>query len=314
MAPPNAAPDDAAYWTDPPPIIKPPPGAQHGKGGLFVGGNWVDIEDLTVSGKCGGDCSACPRSQSRNARKDNIVYDVVLIGAGCLGAAVARQLAKYNLSTLWLEAADDVSQGATKGNSGIVHAGYDDKPGTNRAKYCWKGNQLFAELDRDLGFGYQKNGSLVVAFNEQDMEHLKQLKKRGETNGVQYLRIVDQAELRKMEPHINPEAVGALYAREAGNVIPYVCITTNSYVYACLTFWAGIRHCSSGKCCGQRRGTQDSSRSPSPGIYGQRMEDFRAALGTRRIHADPRSGTVCRHHEHGGCSLCHGGYLVLFRV
>lgn len=114
-----------------------------------------------------------------------------------------------------------MSQGATKGNSGIVHAGYDDKPGTNRAKYCWKGNQMFSELDKDLRFGYQKNGSLVVAFNETDMDHLKELKKRGQTNGVEKLRIVYQQELREMEPHINPDAVGALYSSEAGNVIPY---------------------------------------------------------------------------------------------
>ena len=98
--------------------------------------------------------------------------------------------------------------------------GYDDKPGTNRAKYCWKGNQMFADLDRELRFGYQKNGSLVVAFNDKDVEHLKQLQQRGETNGVERLRIVQQDELRKMEPHIHPDAVAALYSPDAGNVIP----------------------------------------------------------------------------------------------
>lgn len=88
-----------------------------------------------------------------------------------------------------LESADDVSQGATKGNSGIVHAGYDDKPGTNRAKFCWKGNQMFPALDRELRFGYQLNGSLVVATSEAEVKILDELMKRGETNGVQNLRI-----------------------------------------------------------------------------------------------------------------------------
>ena len=87
----------------------------------------------------------------------------MIIGAGCIGAAVARELAKTKASVLLLEAADDVTQGATKGNSGIVHAGYDDIPGTVKSKYCWPGNQLFPQLDRELHFGYQKNGSLVVA-------------------------------------------------------------------------------------------------------------------------------------------------------
>ena len=81
---------------------------------------------------------------------------------------------------------------------------------------------MFADLDRDLRFGYQRNGSLVIAFNDADKKHLRELKKRGETNGVQRLRIVDQKELRQMEPHIHPNAIAALYSPDAGNVIPYL--------------------------------------------------------------------------------------------
>ena len=122
---------------------------QHGVKGVYYGGNWLDIEDCAgtfteVQEKCSGctrqpaDDRACPRSRSKEQASPNGVdYDVCIVGAGCIGAAVARELSKYSLSVCWLEAADDVSQGATKGNSGIVHAGYDDKPGTNRAKYCW---------------------------------------------------------------------------------------------------------------------------------------------------------------------------------
>jgi len=120
-----------------------------------------------------------------------------------------------------VEAADDVSQGATKGNSGIVHAGYDDKPGTNHAKYCWPGNQMFPQLDRELRFGYQKNGSLVLAYNESEIGILKDLMRRGEANGVERLQILNKHELHSMEPHVNPDAIAALYAPDAGNVIPY---------------------------------------------------------------------------------------------
>ena len=232
--------DSDSYWFEPPPIMKAPMGKQHGKGGVFYGGSWLDIEDCAesfnaASKNCSG-CdhqSACPRSQSRNYQALD-AYDVLLIGAGCIGAAIARELAKYQLKVLWVEAADDVSQGATNGNSGIVHAGYDDKPGTNRAKYCWPGNQMFAQLDRELHFGYQINGSLVVAFNEEDMKHLEELKQRGETNGVKFLKIVDQKELRKMEPHISEKAIGALYSPDAGNVIPYV--STNRVLVRGLSF------------------------------------------------------------------------------
>ena len=114
-----------------------------------MGGDWVDIEDcpehFNVSGASCDRCrsaAACPRSRSRSsAAKADGSYDVVVIGAGCIGAAVARELAKTQASVLVLEAADDVTQGATKGNSGIVHAGFDDKPGSVRSQFCWPGNQ-----------------------------------------------------------------------------------------------------------------------------------------------------------------------------
>jgi glycerol-3-phosphate dehydrogenase len=221
---------DDSYWFEPPPVLKAPNGAQHGVKGVYYGGSWLDIEDcdqVFVPSNCASceNKGACPRSKSRNAQ-DKQEYDVLIDGAGCIGGAVARELSRYNLDILWVEAADDVSQGARKGNSGIVHAGYDDTPGTNRAKYCWRGNQMFAQLDRELRFGYQKNGSLVVAFNDKDREHLEVLKKRGDTNGVQFLRIIDQDELRRIEPSISRDAVAALYSPEAGNVIPYVRIVS----------------------------------------------------------------------------------------
>jgi L-2-hydroxyglutarate oxidase LhgO len=145
----------------------------------------------------------------------------VIIGAGCVGSAIARELSKTQSSVLLLEAADDVTQGATKGNSGIVHAGFDDKPGTNRAKYCWPGNQMFSDLDEELHFGYQKNGSLVLATSPAEEEHLKELKKRGETNGVKNLRIIQKKELFEMEPYVNPKCTAALHSPDAGNLIPY---------------------------------------------------------------------------------------------
>jgi FAD dependent oxidoreductase len=217
-------------------------GRQHGVKGVYYGGDWLDLKDcdgtFNVSEeKCSGcthPVTSCRRSVSRNtvattdipatSTSKSIRYDVCIIGAGCIGAAVARELSKYKLQVLWLEAADDVSQGATKGNSGIVHAGYDDEPGTNRAKYCWAGNQMFRALDKDLRFGYQTNGSLVIATKESDGAILQELLERGHINGVQRLRIIDKEELRQMEPYVNDNAIAALYSPDAGNVIPYVRI------------------------------------------------------------------------------------------
>lgn len=201
----------------------------HGTKGAYVAGDWVNIEDCAedflLHGKttsCKHDCNACPRSRSRQtSAKEDGSYDIVIIGAGCIGAAIARELSRYSCSVLLLEAADDVTQGATKGNSGIVHAGYDDKPGSVRAKFCWKGNQMFAQLDSELHFGYQRNGSMVLARNAEEEKHLEELKARGEQNGVERLRIIKRDEVLQLEPYVHPDVVAALVAPDAGNLIPY---------------------------------------------------------------------------------------------
>lgn len=205
---------------------------QHGVKGVYYGGKWLDLEECngTFSGiedKCSGcrnkkNPQPCPRSRSAHQASADGNYDVCIIGAGCIGAAIARELAKFTLKVCWLEAADDVSQGATKGNSGIVHAGYDDTPGTNRAKYCWKGNQMFPQLDRELRFGYQLNGSMVLAMKEEDRKELQNLMERGKTNGVERLQILERDEVLQREPRVNRNVIAALYSPDAGNVIPYV--------------------------------------------------------------------------------------------
>eukprot|EP00965_Chrysotila_dentata_P248848 6208569-Pleurochrysis_carterae.AAC.1 len=133
-------------------------GQVHGEGGAYVGGYWVPLEDCPVQFNIAGGSNeqAVRAERSRtghSAAKLDGTYDVAIVGGGCIGAAIARELAKTDASVVLFEAADDVSQGATKGNSGIVHAGYDDTPGTMRAKLCWKGNQMFPDLDRELHFG-----------------------------------------------------------------------------------------------------------------------------------------------------------------
>ena len=144
-----------------------------------------------------------------------------MIGAGCIGAAIARELAKSCLRVVLVESSDDVTQGATKANSGIVHAGFDDAPGSTRARLCWPGNQAFTQLDKELRFGLNRNGSLVVAKGAEEEATLRELLARGATNGVARLRIIDQAELRAMEPAIHPDATAALFSPDAATLTPY---------------------------------------------------------------------------------------------
>ena len=108
------------------------------------------------------------------------MYDVIVIGAGVTGCAVARELSRFDLRVAVLEKSCDVAEGATKSNSAIVHAGFDAKPGTNKARFNVQGNALFEPLCRELGVPFRRNGSLVVAFAADDVAKLDELKTRGE--------------------------------------------------------------------------------------------------------------------------------------
>ena len=112
------------------------------------------------------------------------MFDVIVIGGGVVGGLTLRELAKYQLSCCMLEKESDVCMGASKANSGIVHAGFDAAPGSLKAKFNVEGNRMMPSLCAELGVKYRNNGSLVVAFSDEETVTLKELKERGEKNGV----------------------------------------------------------------------------------------------------------------------------------
>lgn len=148
-------------------------------------------------------------------------YDVAVVGGGVIGGSVLRELTKYRLSVCLLEKENDVAMGQSRANSGIVHAGFDAVQGTLKAKFNVAGNRMMRAYAEELGVKYKNNGSLVVAFSEEEIEALSVLKARGEENGVPDLRILSAEELREKEPNISKEALGALYAPTGGIVCPY---------------------------------------------------------------------------------------------
>lgn len=148
-------------------------------------------------------------------------YDVVVIGAGVVGAMITRELSKYDMNVVLLEKCGDVAMGSSKANSAIVHAGFDAESGTLKAKLNVQGVALMAYYCNKLSVPYKNIGSLVVAYSQDDMQTLKTLFERGVENGVQNMDIISQEKLREMEPYISEEAVGALWAPTAGIVSPY---------------------------------------------------------------------------------------------
>jgi len=149
------------------------------------------------------------------------MYDVTIIGAGIIGTSIARELSKFQLKTILVDKENDVANGTTKANSAIVHAGFDCKPGTVKAKMNVRGNQMYEQMCIELDVPYKKIGSLVVAFDEEGLDTLEKLIKQGEINGVPGLQIYSKDEVQKREPNLSKDIIGALYAPTAGIVGSY---------------------------------------------------------------------------------------------
>ncbi len=147
--------------------------------------------------------------------------DVVVIGGGVVGASVARELARFKLDVVVLEKENDISNGSSKANSAIVHAGYDAEPGTLMARYNVLGNRMFDKLCRELDVPFKRCGSMVVAFTEVEVKHLGELLERGRGNGVSGLRVIDGDEARGLESNLSIRVEGALLAESAGIVGPW---------------------------------------------------------------------------------------------
>jgi glycerol-3-phosphate dehydrogenase len=149
------------------------------------------------------------------------MYDVVIIGAGVIGSAVARELARYQLKVAVIEKCSDICEGTSKANSGIVHAGFDTKYGSLKAKLNVEGNRMMDMLASDLAVPYKRNGSLVLCFQEEERHELEGLLQNGKNNGVPNLRIIEKDELLLLEPNVSEEVVAALYAPTGGIVCPF---------------------------------------------------------------------------------------------
>ena len=151
------------------------------------------------------------------------MYDVSIIGAGVVGSAIARELAKYNLDIALIEKESDVSTGASKANTGIVHGGYVAKAGTLKGELCIKGNAMYKKLDEELNFGYQKTGGLVLAFDDEDEKTLRKTYENAIKVGQSEaeIEIIDKDKIKEIEPHVSDQAQAAFYCSTIGVTSPF---------------------------------------------------------------------------------------------
>ncbi|SDH99114.1 NAD(P)/FAD-dependent oxidoreductase [Proteiniclasticum ruminis] len=148
------------------------------------------------------------------------MYDVIIIGAGIVGTTIARELSKSNAKVLILEKGIDVSMGATKANSAIVHGGFAEKHEALKGRLCYKGRVQFKKLDEELNFGFRETGSLVISM-EDDKEPLEKLMANGIKNGLDDLEIIGPDRIRELEPELTHDVKWALYCKGAGICSPY---------------------------------------------------------------------------------------------
>lgn len=148
-------------------------------------------------------------------------FDIAIVGAGITGCAIARQLARYDLSICVIEAANDIALGASKANGGLVHAGYDPAPGTVKAQVNARGCDLYGTWAQELGFLFRRTGSMVLGFNDEDRAHLEKLRQNGLANGVPELSIIGPERIHELEPRASAKATCALWCPSTGFVDPF---------------------------------------------------------------------------------------------
>ncbi len=149
------------------------------------------------------------------------MYDIIIIGAGVIGAFVARSLSVYELKICVIDKHIDAAMGTSGANSGIIHAGYDAIPGSLKASLNIEGSRKMEKICSDLNIPYENCESLVVAFSDEEKKVLEQLMNKGKKGGIKGLSIINQEEIRRLEPNLNRDITWALLAKTAAIVSPY---------------------------------------------------------------------------------------------
>lgn len=226
------------------------------------------------------------------------MYDVIIIGAGVTGCAVARYLSRYQGSALVLERAEDVCCGTSKANSAIIHAGFDAAHGSLMAKMNVQGNRMLPELAKELDFPFRMNGSLVVCMSEEDMPRLRALYENGVKNGVEGLEIVDAQRLHELEPNISKNAVAALWAPTGGIVCPFnmtIALAENANAngvdFRFNTKVTGFTRGEEGWTVHTEQGDfQTRYVVNAAGVYADVLHNM---VSARKLHITPRRGDYC---------------------
>lgn len=238
------------------------------------------------------------------------MYDVIVIGAGVSGCAIARELSRYERKVAVLERSSDVCEGTSKANSGIAHAGFDAKPGTMKARFNVEGSRLMEPLSKELDFPYKRNGSLVLCFDEKNIPALQKLYDQGQANGVAGLEILGREQLKTMEPNISDGVVAALHAPSGAIICPFgltIALAENAAVngveFHLNTEVQNIEKTEFGYRVSTGQGTFDTKAIVNAaGVYADRFHNM---VSASKIHIIPRKGEYCLMDKKVGSYVSH---------
>jgi glycerol-3-phosphate dehydrogenase len=149
------------------------------------------------------------------------MFDVAVVGAGDVGAAIARELSRFDLRLVLLEAGRDVGAGTSKANTAILHTGFDAKPGTLEARLVARGHRLLSDYAEEVGIPVERTGALLVAWNDEQLARLPEIEDNARRNGYDRLRPLSATELYRREPHLGAGALGALEVPDEHIICPW---------------------------------------------------------------------------------------------
>ena len=244
-------------------------------------------------------------------KRGETMYDVIIIGAGVTGSAIARELSRYDANVCVLEKCEDVCEGTSKANSAIIHAGFDAEEGSLMAKMNVRGNEMMDQLAEDLDIPFKRIGAMVVCVQKDTLDGLQTLYERGVANGVKGMRILSKEEAMAMEPNLSDNVEGALYAPSSGIVCPFILniamaenaadngveFRFNTKVEQITKDDAGIWHLRTNNGEYKARYVVNAA-----GVYA---DVFHNMVSDKKIHITPRRGDYCLLDKEAGNHVSH---------
>lgn len=238
------------------------------------------------------------------------MFDVIIIGAGVIGCAAARELSRYHMNICVLEKSEDVACGTTKANSAIIHAGFDANPGSLKAYLNVKGNAMFDNLAKELDFPFKRIGSLVLCFEKNDIYKLEKLKEQGIKNGVSGIEILSGEEARKLEPSLSDQVAAALFAPSGGITCPYEM----TIAYAENAYTNGVEFKFDTEVTGISKNKDYFAVNTNKGEFHTRVlinaagvfaDNINNMVCSRKLHIIPRKGQYCLFDKSAGKTVSH---------